>query len=316
MNEHRVWIDGCFDFTHHGHSGAILQARRTIHVQEGTKDDSWLICGVHSDKDIAFHKGGKPVMQEEERYAHTASNRWCDEVVRDAPYVTDPAVLDQHGCYYVVHGDDITTDANGEDCYQVMKNNGRFKFVKRTEGVSTTDIIHRILMHEFNDDESTDAAQLAMYSTGRDGYSAHCWVFHHDLDHVLIAGRPTADPESWLVVEDAFDLFHMGHIEKLASIKRQHPGRMIVCSVRSGNSYMSLNERCLTVLSCRHVDGILVHRAKHTAVDVELDHWDICGGARFQYLDKHAIIQRIEADKDHYIQRNIRKGMDMKSYTS
>lgn len=67
LSKDRLWIDGCFDFFHHGklerflpchspkddfaavgHAGAILQARRL-----GTE----LVVGIHSDEDILKNKG-------------------------------------------------------------------------------------------------------------------------------------------------------------------------------------------------------------------------------------------------------------------
>lgn len=71
--EGRIWVDGCFDFFHHGrsylqsiygleltpigHAGAIVQAR-----QLGTE----LYAGVHSDEAILANKG-PTVMTLEER---------------------------------------------------------------------------------------------------------------------------------------------------------------------------------------------------------------------------------------------------------
>ncbi|KAJ4041687.1 choline phosphate cytidylyltransferase [Fusarium oxysporum] len=46
--EGRIWVDGCFDFFHHGHAGAIVQAR-----QLGDE----LYAGVHSDEAILANKG-------------------------------------------------------------------------------------------------------------------------------------------------------------------------------------------------------------------------------------------------------------------
>ena len=138
LDDDKVWIDGCFDFTHHGHSGAILQARQT--VKPGSQ--GVLYCGVHDDEAIRYNKGSAPVMDAQERYEHTRANRWCSEVIEKAPYVTQPEWMDRYGCKYVVHGDDITLDANGEDCYQLMKDLGRFRVVKRTSGVSTLSLIH------------------------------------------------------------------------------------------------------------------------------------------------------------------------------
>ena len=45
-----------------------------------------------------------------------------------------------------MHGDDITSDSSGEDCYRYVKAAGRFKVVKRTPSISTTDLVGRMLL--------------------------------------------------------------------------------------------------------------------------------------------------------------------------
>jgi len=108
----------------------------------------YLVAGVHSDEEITINKG-PPVMTLEERYlvvlggvecrcASVEACKWTDEVVPYAPYVTEEAWIDRYGCQYVVHGDDISTDADGRDCYEGVKRAGRFLVCKRTEGISTT----------------------------------------------------------------------------------------------------------------------------------------------------------------------------------
>lgn len=47
---------------------------------------------------------------------------------------------------FVVHGDDITTDENGVDTYKAIKDSGRYRECKRTPGVSTTDLVGRMLL--------------------------------------------------------------------------------------------------------------------------------------------------------------------------
>ncbi|KAK7404105.1 choline phosphate cytidylyltransferase [Neonectria punicea] len=134
--EGRIWVDGCFDFFHHGHAGAIVQAR-----QLGTE----LYAGVHSDEDILANKG-PTVMTLEERLAATDACRWVTRSVGHAPYVTSLPYITHYGCKYVVHGDDITSDSDGNDCYRFVKEAGRFKVVKRSPGISTTDLVGRMLL--------------------------------------------------------------------------------------------------------------------------------------------------------------------------
>merc|ERR1711976_77629 len=134
--EIRVWVDGCFDMVHFGHANFLRQAS-----QLGTK----LIVGVHSDEEISKHKG-PPVFNNEERYKITRGIKWVDEVVENAPYVTTLETLDKYTCDFCVHGDDITTTSDGQDTYHIVKSAGRYKECKRTRGISTTDLVGRMLL--------------------------------------------------------------------------------------------------------------------------------------------------------------------------
>lgn len=72
--------------------------------------------------------------------------RWATKAIPKAPYVTSLPWITHYGCQYVVHGDDITSDSDGKDCYRYVKAAGRFKVVKRTPGISTTDLVGRMLL--------------------------------------------------------------------------------------------------------------------------------------------------------------------------
>ena len=132
----RTYIDGCFDIMHSGHYNAIRQAKALTDI---------LVVGVHSDDEILKHKG-PPVMNNEERLATVRACKWVDEVVFDTPYNPSLALLDKLHCEYVVHGDDMSTTADGKDAYEEVKLAGRMKIVKRTEGISTTDLVGRLLL--------------------------------------------------------------------------------------------------------------------------------------------------------------------------
>ena len=130
----------------------------------------YLIVGVHSDADITAHKG-PPVMSEQDRfvvdflfqsflplYSYKAaySCKWVDEVVENAPFVTDIELLRKHNVDLCVHGDDIITDASGNDCYGEVKKAGMFRTVPRTQGVSTTDLVGRMLLMTKSHHSSAD----------------------------------------------------------------------------------------------------------------------------------------------------------------
>ncbi|KAL8737381.1 MAG: hypothetical protein Q9181_001718, partial [Wetmoreana brouardii] len=136
VSKDRIWIDGCFDFSHHGHAGAMLQARRL---------GKELLVGIHSDQEILENKG-PTVMTLEERVSAVDACRWSTRSIPYAPYVTSLPWISHYGCHYVVHGDDVTSDSSGEDCYRFVKAAGRFLVVKRTPGISTTDLVGRMLL--------------------------------------------------------------------------------------------------------------------------------------------------------------------------
>ncbi|XP_006791697.1 ethanolamine-phosphate cytidylyltransferase-like [Neolamprologus brichardi] len=144
----RVWCDGCYDMVHYGHSNQLRQAKAM---------GDYLIVGVHTDSEISKHKG-PPVFTQEERYKMVRAIKWVDEVVQGAPYVTTLETLDKYNCDFCVHGDDITLTVDGKDTYEEVKKSGRYRECKRTQGVSTTDLVGRMLLmtkaHHSNIDTS------------------------------------------------------------------------------------------------------------------------------------------------------------------
>jgi len=132
----RVWCDGCYDLTHFGHANSLRQAKAL---------GKYLVVGVHSDAAIEKNKGCLPVLSEQDRYTMVRALKWVDKVVEDAPYMTTVETLDKHECDFCAHGDDISTNVDGKDTYQEVKDAGRYQVYKRTQGVSTTDLIDRIL---------------------------------------------------------------------------------------------------------------------------------------------------------------------------
>lgn len=136
-----------FDMVHFGHANACRQAKAL---------GQYLVVGVHSDEEITKHKG-PPVFNEQERYKMVKAIKWVDEVVEDAPYVTTIETLDKYDCDFCVHGDDITLTAEGVDTYHIVKKHNRYREVKRTQGVSTTDLVGRMLLLTKTHHQSSDS---------------------------------------------------------------------------------------------------------------------------------------------------------------
>ena len=152
----RVYTDGCYDMMHSGHMNAVRQAKLIAESLGGV-----LVVGVHTDKEIEANKG-PPVMRDAERLALVCAVKWVDELIFDTPYSATLPFLDSIDADYVVHGDDISINADGTDAYGEARAAGRLKIIKRTEGVSTTDLVGRLLLLTRSHHEDAPPAPLTV----------------------------------------------------------------------------------------------------------------------------------------------------------
>ncbi|MFI6348016.1 adenylyltransferase/cytidyltransferase family protein [Streptomyces sp. NPDC050560] len=139
----RVYVDMTGDLFHAGHV-ALLKAARQF--------GNWLVVGVLSDETVASYKR-RPVMCLAERVAVIESCRYVDEVIPDAPFRVTEEFLAEHGIAKVVHGDDMSPQAT-EDMYGPAVAAGKFAYVRYTQGISTTEIIQRIVAAHSDDPRS------------------------------------------------------------------------------------------------------------------------------------------------------------------
>ncbi|BAT80456.1 choline-phosphate cytidylyltransferase 2-like [Vigna umbellata] len=135
----RVYADGIYDLFHFGHARSLEQAKKSF-------PNTYLLVGCCNDEVTHKYKG-KTVMTEAERYESLRHCKWVDEVIPDAPWVINQEFLDKHNIDYVAHDSLPYADASGaaNDVYEFVKSVGRFKETKRTEGISTSDVIMRIV---------------------------------------------------------------------------------------------------------------------------------------------------------------------------
>lgn len=277
----RVWVDGCFDMMHFGHANALRQARAM---------GDYLVVGVHSDAEIEKNKG-PTVMKEKERYAAVAACKWVDLVVPDAPYVTSLEYLDKYNCDFCVHGDDITTSADGSDCYQAVKDAKRYRECKRTQGVSTTELVGRMLLMTKDHLQRTTSKgssaitnmksdTLDTFSSGSTSETPNVSISHFLPTSRRIVqfseGKEPNPGDKIVYVDGTFDLFHVGHIEFLK--KARELGNFLVVGVhddmtvnaikKQNYPIMNLHERVLSVLSCRYVDEVIIGAPYSVTKDV------------------------------------------------
>jgi choline-phosphate cytidylyltransferase len=106
--------------------------------------NTYLIVGVTGDRETHKRKG-LTVLSGAERAETVRHCKWVDEVVEDCPWIVSPAFLEEHQIDYVAH-DDLPYGADeGDDIYKPIKEAGKFLVTQRTEGVSTTGIITKIV---------------------------------------------------------------------------------------------------------------------------------------------------------------------------
>lgn len=155
-----------------------------------------------------------------------------------------------------MHGDDVTSDASGEDCYRYVKAAGRFLVVKRTPGISTTDLVGRMLLctknhfikslsrtlsgeegsgspeeRRRNGEEMTQ--RIREYATDETGLQPGPAVLswfgstaakegelseEEGLYHKMINGESPRFGQRVVYVDGGYDLFSSGHIEFLRQV--------------------------------------------------------------------------------------------------
>lgn len=245
MKKTIVWADGCFDMFHYGHANALRQSR-----QLGNK----LIAGIHSNKSILENKG-LPVMEDDERIEMVSSCRYVDEVVIDAPFVTQVDLIRKYNVDIVAHGDDLIFSNNGEDAYHQVKNNNMFREVKRTHGISTTEIVGRILLKQ------------SLENAFKQKITNECHTeYQNDLIKTFKQDLDNNKKNKEIVFTDGnYDLLHAGHANALKSAKSM--GNYLIVGVHEDSvvkqynknrSILDINERILGLLACKYVDEVVI----------------------------------------------------------
>lgn len=123
--------------TFYRHMRQLEQAKKAF-------PNTTLVVGVTGD-DETHQRKGLTVMSAKERAESVRHCKWVDEVIEDCPWIVTPEFLEEHRLDYVAHDDLPYGAAEGDDIYQPIKEAGKFLVTQRTEGISTTGLITRIV---------------------------------------------------------------------------------------------------------------------------------------------------------------------------
>lgn len=264
----KIYVDGVFDIIHSGHFNALRQAKKLGDI---------LVVGINSDSDVEKVKG-PTIMNCHERAALAQACKWADIVVEDTPYTPTLALINELGIDYCSHGDDIPYNEKGECAYDEMIKAGKFKIFKRTEGVSTTEIIGRLLscskeIKKKSDYEENmtskeivmELSKLEEYQSKKKPMMSSFLATSHRIAEFSNNKTPK-DNDKIIYIDGAFDILHIGHIETLKKAKEL--GDFLYVGVHDdetvnkyrGKNYpiLNLNERVFNLLALKYVDEVII----------------------------------------------------------
>jgi len=280
----RVYVDGCFDIMHSGHYNVLRQAKALGDI---------LIAGVHSNAEIRRNKG-RPVMSDEERLRLVSNCKYVDEVVFDTPYAPSLALLDREDIRadFGVHGDDLPVAVGAsKHAYWELQEAGRLRIVKRTEGVSTTDLVGRLLLAttEMSSREprksraNSDVDENSSLGVSARDATAPTVKVADELSRYLPTSSRVAQfsnrrlpgkGDRVVYIAGDFDMFHIGHVGILEKARKLGDFLLVgiwdnkTIQIKGGNDdkfntswsfpIMNLHERVVNVLSCKLVDDVII----------------------------------------------------------
>jgi choline-phosphate cytidylyltransferase len=135
----RIYTDGIYDLFHQGHARQMMQAKNIF-----PNSEVYLIIGACNDE-LTHSLKGRTVMTDVERYEAIRHCRYVDEIIRDAPWKITDEFMAEHKIDFVAQDSTPYVSDDCDDLYKELKQKGLFVATKRTEGVSTSEIVARIV---------------------------------------------------------------------------------------------------------------------------------------------------------------------------
>lgn len=200
----RIYADGVYDLFHFGHALQLRQAKLAFpSVPPENGEGEWtpgvyLLVGVNSDEQCESHKN-RTVMTHAERCEAVRHCRWVDEVVPDAPWVIGPDFLEKYDIDYVAHDVDPYGSAGHDDVYAFCKMQGKFLPTRRTPGISTSDLLARLVSgyrHRIFDKKLAKMGMHALMAEGSDWDESRAPSTSASANASAAASRAVSRPQS------------------------------------------------------------------------------------------------------------------------
>jgi choline-phosphate cytidylyltransferase len=133
----RVYTDGIYDIFHFGHSRQLMEAKNLF-------PNIYLMVGICNDK-ISNDLKSRTVLTAAERYESVRHCRYVDEIITEAPLIITDDFLNENKIDFVAQDPTPYPLGDIKDIYEPFKKRNIFLETHRTEGISTSEIICRIL---------------------------------------------------------------------------------------------------------------------------------------------------------------------------
>uniref|UniRef100_A0A6B2L830 ethanolamine-phosphate cytidylyltransferase n=1 Tax=Arcella intermedia TaxID=1963864 RepID=A0A6B2L830_9EUKA len=298
-------VNGCWDLLHTGHYNALRQAK------EISPPNSVLIAGVHSNSEIKRVKGGAFVSSDAEKVAMLRSCKFVDEVLENIPYTRmTPQLLDKLGVDYAAHGDDMPILPDGTKMYGQVEEAGRYLVFQRSEGISTTNLLNRLLHATTNE---------TSYELPKNNLNNFILTSQRMALFSNISQRRIENAKKIVYIDGDFDFFHLGHVEILRQARSMgdflvvglhgdHDAQSYKEHAKSLPVIMTVGERALNVLSCKYVDDVILNSPVSPSRDflgalgvakvvVVGNHPDFLGDAsRFNSVKEYDLVENLKVD--------------------
>ena len=142
-----VIVYGTFDYFHYGHYNFLKQAKAL---------GDYLIVGVSTDA-LCLKKGKQTVLDENKRFEIVSSLNFVDKVIFEYDFDQKISDVDKYHVDIFADGEDYKDIFPGTFAEKaLLQKNCQIIYLKRTSGVSTTDLKNKLAQQVKLDETNTD----------------------------------------------------------------------------------------------------------------------------------------------------------------